>query len=274
MVEESRLKECSYFLVRYVPDIVRDEFLNICLFLHSPEEEFLDCLFTDDFRRIKRFHPQADTRFLRELQAYFEQQIKEHEANLPGLIQEMRDSYSNLIQLSEPRACLLHDPQAQMPEMFARYVGARVSGAPAPDTRMRIKQRLTEALKLHGVFDHPRFEKRVPATRWTGEGDPFTFDFGYRPLLLAGKPNGHIKLIHALSLKNDPEIADLLSLKMERIRRQEPAELTAVVEALADPRDRTATYAQGVLQESRISLQPLSEVDAYSRSLREELGAV
>jgi hypothetical protein len=33
------LKQCSFLLVQYVPDLVRGEFLNIGLFLHCPEEE-------------------------------------------------------------------------------------------------------------------------------------------------------------------------------------------------------------------------------------------
>jgi len=230
MAEESKLRECSYFLVRYVPDVAREEFLNIGVFLHSPAEEFLDCLFTDDIRRIKRFHPQADTELLRELQSYFEQQIKEHESDLSGYIREMQESFSNLIQVTLPRACLVAEPQAEMQDLFARYVGARQAGPPAQDTRMRVKQRLTEALRRQGVLDHPNLEKRVPAEPWTHKGDPLCFDFGYRPLQVEGKPNGHIKLIHALSLARDNEIAHVLANTIRYVRGKEPAELTAVVE--------------------------------------------
>jgi len=99
MVEDSELKQCSYFLVRYVPDVVKQEFINIGLLLFCPAEQFLDCLFSDDFRRITRFHAQADTQFLKELQPHFEQQIAQHEEDLEGYIREMQQSYSNLIQL-------------------------------------------------------------------------------------------------------------------------------------------------------------------------------
>ena len=106
MAEETQLKPCSFFLVRYVPDIVRDEGLNIGLFLYSPEEDYLDCLFSDDFRRVRNFHPQADTDLLRELPNHFEQQIKERESSLADYIREMQESYSNLIQVTSPRSCL------------------------------------------------------------------------------------------------------------------------------------------------------------------------
>ena len=72
MMDESDLKSCSYYLVRYVPHAEREEFVNIGLLLYSPVEQFLDCLVTRDFRRVRRLHPQADFEFLRNLQTYFE----------------------------------------------------------------------------------------------------------------------------------------------------------------------------------------------------------
>jgi len=272
MTEESKLRECSYFLVRYVPDSAREEFLNIGVFLHSPGEEFLDCLFTDDMRRIKRFHPEADTQLLRELQSYFEQQIKEHETDLNGYTREMQESFSNLIQVTPPRPCLAAEPQAEIQELFARYVGARRAGPLAQDTRMRIKHRLTEALRRHGVLEHPRFEKRVPAGKWTHEGDPLCFDFGYRPWQVEGKPNGHIKLIHALSLSRDEETAHVLANTIGYVRKKEPAELTAVVEALPAATDQRGRYSERILLDAEIRLQPLAGIEPFVQSVRAELG--
>ncbi len=272
MAEESKLKACSVFLVRYVPDLVRDEALNIGLFLHSPEDEFLDCLFTDDFRRIKRFHQQADLELLRELQQHFEQEIKEHESDLAAYLREMRESYSNLIQVAEARTCLLRDPQAEIEALFSRYVGARAAGPPPVDTRMRIKQKLNDALKRHGVLDHKLFERRIPAAQWTGQGDPFAFDYGYRPLAVEGRPNGRVKLVHALSLRRDNEIAHVLANTIRYVRQKEQrADLTAVVEALPAPGDEPASHSQRILLDAQIALRPLAEVDAFAESVHRQL---
>lgn len=271
MAGESKLRECTYFLVRYVPDAAREEFLNIGVFLHSPAEEFLDCLFTDDLRRIKRFHPQADTELLRELQSHFEQQIKEHESDLSGYIREMQESFSNLIQVTPPRACLAAEPQAEMQDLFARYVGARRAGPPAQDTRMRIKQRLTEALRRTGVLDVKLFERRVPAEQWTEKGDPFCFDFGYRPVLREGKPNGHIRLLHVYSLGRDNELVKALRWTFDKVLQKEVAELTVGHEDLATPTDAVVQSSQNILRHERIHLVPVSGFDAYAESVRSEL---
>lgn len=275
MTRESQLKECAFFLVQYVPDLVRGEFMNIGLFLHSPQDKYLGCLFTDDYRRIKRFHPQADLEFLRELQQDFEQQIDESGEALESYILRMQNSFSNLLQVTPPRACLLRDPQSEIRDLFARYVGARACGIEPEDTRLRIKQRLTSAFVHAGVWE--KMEKRIPASTWTHPGDPFRFDYGYRPLevaglpAVAGKPNGHVRLIHALSLRRDAELAKVLVYTLEHVRRKEAAELTAVVEGLAGQGDEPAALCQRILEEGEISIQPLAGVEEFAQSVRRAL---
>jgi hypothetical protein len=271
VVDEGSLKSCAYYLVRYVPHTEREEFLNIGLLLHSPEEQFLDCLFTDDLRRIKRFHRQADLEFLRDLQSHFEQQIQQHEDNLPGFLEGMQQSLSHVIQLAPARPVLAAEPPAQLQQLFERLVGKRQADFPAADTRMRIKQRLVEALRRARVFDDKRFEKRIPAEPLTHPGDPFHFDFGYRPPMAAGKPNGHLKLLHALSLHRDHDLASVLSLTMGYVRSKQPAELTAIIEGWPTRGDKTAGHSSRILRDAEIAMRPLTEVDAFATSIRTEL---
>jgi hypothetical protein len=105
----------------------------------------------------------------------------------------------------------------------------------------------------------------------THPGDPFHFDFGYRPPLAAGKPNGHLKLLHALSLHRDHELASVLSLTMGYVRSKQPAELTAIIEGWPARGDKTAGHSCQILRDAAISLRPLAEVDALARSIRDEL---
>ncbi|HEV2349704.1 MAG TPA: DUF3037 domain-containing protein [Terriglobia bacterium] len=269
MADGSPLKKCSIFLVRYVPDLVRNESVNIGLLLHSRQEQYLGCLFTDDWRRVKRFHPRADLELLRELQPEFEKQIEEHESDLENYLQGIQSSFSNLIQLAEPRTCLLAEPQNEIQSLFARYVGARAAGPLPGDTRLRVKQRLTAALSEAGVWE--RLEKRIPAAPWTHSGDPFTFDYGYKPLRVEGKPNGHVSFIHALSLKRDAELAKVLVYSLERVRRKEGAQLTAVVEAPAAAGDKVAGLSQRILTEGDIKLWPVARAAELAQIVRHEL---
>lgn len=271
MADDSQLKKCALFLVRYVPDLVRDESVNIGIFLHSPRERYLGCLFTDDFRRVKRFHPRADVDLLRELQSDFEKQIEEHENDLENYIQSMQQSYSNLIQLAEPRSCLLAEPQNELQSLFIRYVGERAAGPPPESARYRIKQRLTAALSEAGVWDY--MEKRIPAAPWTHADDPFTFDYGYKPLRVEGKPNGHVHFVHAHSLKRDVDAkaAKVLVYSLERVRRKEGAQLTAVVDEPAAQDNKTASLSQRILTEGDIRLWPVTRAGELAQTVRHEL---
>src|ERR1019366_620549 len=267
MADEGSLKSCSYYLVRYGPHAEREEFLNIGLLLYSAEEQFLDCLFTDDLRRVKRFHPQADLQLLHELQSHFEQQIQQHEDNLQGFLEGMQQSLSHIIQLAPERPVLAAEPQAQLAQLFARLVGNRQAEFPAADTRMRIKQHLVESLRRARVLSDRRFEKHIPAEPLTHAGDPFHFDFGYRPLLAAGKPNGHLKLIHALSLHRDHELASVLSLTMGYVRSKQPA----IIKVCPATGDKTASHSHRILKDAEIAMRPLSEVDTVAASVYHEL---
>jgi DUF3037 family protein len=274
MKDEPKLKRCSFFLLRYAPDLRRDEALNLGVFLHSPEEKYLGCVLTDDFRRVKRLHPQADLELLRALQQHFDEEIDRRGDDLEAYIGEMQESYSNLIQVSDPRPCLLADPQGEIQSLFARYVGAPSIGPGLDDTRLRIKQRLTAALVRAGTWD--RIEKRIPAAQWTRKGDPFVFDYGYRLItngasLDAPSPRSRIKLIHALSLKRDSTLATALAFTMKQVRAREPADLTMVVEARAEAGAPAARYTESLLEENGIAIQPLASIDDFGQSVRQDL---
>jgi hypothetical protein len=271
MADESNLKSCAYYLVRYVPHAEREGFINIGLLLHSAEEQFLDCLITHDLRRVKRFHPQADLEFLRDLQGHFEQQIQAHEDNLQGFLNGMEQSLSHVIQLAPERPVLAAEPQELLHQLFERLVDKRRFNLPSANTRMRIKQRLVEALRRAHVFEDNRFEKRIPAEPLTHPGDPFRFDFGYRPPQVGVKPNGHLKLVHALSLNRDFELASVLSLTMGYVRSKQPAELTAIVEEFPTKASKTAAHAARILMDAEITIRPLSEVDELAASIHHEL---
>ena len=293
MVKESDLKECSYFLVRYVPDVVKGEFINIGVFLFCPDEQFLDCEFSDDWRRLKRFHPQADTEFFKLLQTDFddqikklkeeleeesrkrkesvEDQIKRREEGLRRYVRDMQQSYSNFIQLSAPRACLTPNLRAQLQDLFERHVGVPIPESTEQDTRVHIKQRMTDSLSRYGVLEHEWFDKRIPAAQWTAVGDPFAFDFGYKPLERAGRPNGRLKLIHSVSLRRDPKLTEALMWTFERVLHKERSTLTVGHEDNPDLSNPQVRFSLSVLQHEHVRLVPVSGFDEYAQSVRAEL---
>jgi hypothetical protein len=183
----------------------------------------------------------------------------------------MQQSYSNLIQLSSPRSCLTADLGAQLQDLFERHVGVRLAGPTEQDTRMRIKLRMTQSLRASGVLGHKLFEKHIPASQWTAPGDPFVFDFGYKPAPPTDKPNGRVKLIHTLSLQKDPILVEALKWTFDRVLDKESCHLTVGHEDNPDPNNPRVRFSQGVLQHEHIRLVPVSGFDEYAHSIRAEL---
>ena len=265
MTAEAKRKHCRFYVVRYVPDIVRGEFIDVGVILYTPEQKYLGCLFTSDTRRLKRFHPQADLEMFRSLQEGFEEQIQDNVENLEGYLESLANSLSNLIQISEPESLLAEEPSLEMRILFDRYVGGTPTTEVQENTRMRIRQRMNAAAFVEaGIWQ--RLERRIPAARCTFPGDPLRFDFGYRP-------DGELKLLHALSLQRDNELAKALAYTMGRLRRKEPATLTAVVgPEPAEERSESARAAAQILEGSDILIEPVSNISRVAASIRRELG--
>ena len=58
------MHQCEFFLLRYVPDLVKDEFVNIGLVLSEAATSFSEVRFTSDWSRARCLNPDADIEIL------------------------------------------------------------------------------------------------------------------------------------------------------------------------------------------------------------------
>jgi hypothetical protein len=109
-----------------------------------------------------------------------------------------------------------------------------------------------------GVWDLLR--KRIAASEYTRLGDPLRIDLGYRP-------NGVIRMFHAVSMEPGVEMAKVLAFSaaglragVERVEKAE-LELTAVIEPAAkmgatdEEPERLAMYLGRVAETARRELR-------------------
>lgn len=136
---------------------------------------------------------------------------------------------------------------------------------------MRIKRRLADALERHGVIDHKALERDIPAAQWTGADDTFTFDFGYTPVRPLREPDRDLRLIHALSLLRDNNLAGTLKSKFDTVLRKRPARLTVAHEDVGEPANALVRSSQSTLQSGRILLVPIAMFDQYACWVQGEL---
>jgi hypothetical protein len=229
----SARKQCDFCLVRYVPDPVRNEFVNIGVLLrdaNNPEQITLS--FTRDWARIRCMDPDADVAMLESLESELRERLGEQNAETPSVIRVLQDSLSNGIQITEPKAYLAESMILGMEELMKLYVEPRKRQAAVRRSgRQAIQTRMRTHFERVGVWDLMR--KRIAVSSYTKAGDPLRIDCGYRP-------NGLIRMFHAVSLESDTDWPKVLAFSVDAIRegmaRIENAklELTAIVEPITD----------------------------------------
>src|SRR5512143_2306135 len=100
-------KQLEFFLLRYVPDAVKEEFVNIGLVMVEPDVSggFADVRLAKDWRRLRCIDPEADFEVLEALEREIRGQLPAI-ADRDVLLRRLQDSFSNLIQISPGKACL------------------------------------------------------------------------------------------------------------------------------------------------------------------------
>jgi hypothetical protein len=217
---------------------VKGEFTNIGVLLReaggadgAPSPP-VQVRFTRDWSRVRCMDADADIGLLEALESEIDARLRlgAGSPDTKGLIAVIEDSFSNSIQMSEARACLAENFAAEMDLLMRMYVEPlRVKQERKRTGRAAIAGAMRTQFERAGVWALMR--KRIAASIYTQPGDPMKIDCGYRP-------NGVVKMFHAVSLDGDVEAAKVLAYSAPRLRdgvlRVEGArlELTAVVEPL------------------------------------------
>jgi hypothetical protein len=216
-----------------VPDPVRNEFVNIGVLLRDAvRPEQITVNFTKDWARVRCIDPDVEVGMLESLESELRQRLVSQEAGVRPLIQVLEDSFSNALQITEPKAYLAESMISGVEELMRVYVEPRKRQISLRKSgRQTIYAKMRSQFERAGVWDLMR--KRIAVSRYTKPGDPLRIDCGYRP-------NGVIRMFHAVSLDSDAEWPKVLAFSMGAIRegvaRVENAklELTAVVEPIVE----------------------------------------
>ena len=280
MNSERQRRECEFQLLRYVPDAVRNEYVHIGVILResaaadapapAPEVRF-----TRDWRRVRCLDPEADTALLEGMESELRRRFQaEPDGNLMRLLTE---SLSLNVQMTESKAYLAESVPAGMEELMRLYVEPpHRERAPRLSGRAAIQARMRTEFERAGVWELLR--KRIAASEYTRPGDPLRIDLGYRP-------NGLIRMFHAVSLEPGVEMAKVLAFSAAGLRagveRVEKAglELTAVIEpaarlgATGEEPERLEMYRFGVetMEEHQIRVLTTSDLGRVAETARREL---
>ena len=276
MTSGNNRRACEFQLLKYVPDAVRNEFVHIGVILREQgSPEGAEVRFTRDWRRVRCLDPDADTTLLEGMESELRRRFAaEPDGNLMRLLTE---SLSLNVQMTESKAYLAESLPAGMEELMRLYVEPPLrERVPRLSGRSAIQAKMRGEFERAGVWDLLR--KRIAASEYTRPGDPLRIDVGYRP-------NGMVRMFHAVSLEPGVEMAKVLAFSaaslragVERVEKVE-LELTAVIEpaarlgATAEEPDRLEMYRFGVetMEEHQIRVLTTSDLDRVADTARREL---
>jgi hypothetical protein len=266
-----RLRNLEFFLLRYAPDAVKEEFVNVGVVLLE-QNGFADVRFTHDFRRVKCLDADADIEVLQELEKEIRTRIKDAGPDREKIIKKLQDSFSSTLQISATKAVLAESPQKEIELLAKMYLESPAREREAREARGRqaILQRMQSAFEAEGVWNDSRFFRNRAVEQYTRAGDPLKIDCGY-------VPNGIVKLCHAVSLANDPDSAKVLAFTYPQLAEgiartdKKKTELTAVTEDALDQQDESTAFALETLTKSKIKIIAVTEMDRIAKLAREEL---
>jgi hypothetical protein len=284
---------CEFFLIRYVPDVVKGEFANIGVLLREAGggasaaggSEGAVVRFTRDWSRVKCMDADADIGLLESLEGEIAARLKAGVVDAPGIkpvMEILEDTLSNSVQITEVKACLAESLPAELEQLMRMYVEPlKVKVERKRTGRAAIAGTMRTEFERAGVWGLMR--KRIAASMYTRAGDPMRIDCGYRVDPGGAAPDGVIRMFQAVSLEGDVEAAKGLAYSapqlMEGVRRVEGTdlELTAIVEALrsvSDAEDEaTERYRFGVeaMERQAIRVVTLSDLARVAETARVEL---
>ncbi|QHS52743.1 DUF3037 domain-containing protein [Edaphobacter sp. 12200R-103] len=274
---------CEFFLIRYVPDVVKGEFTNIGVVLRPAGAEAADAVvrFTRDWSRVRCMDADADLGVLEALEGEIAERLRLGAADTKPVLTLLEDTLSNSVQISEPRASLAENMAAEMEQLLRMYVEPlRGKQERRKSGRAAIVSSMRNEFERAGVWGMMR--KRIAASLYTRAGDPMKIDCGYRADA-AGAAGSLIRMFQAVSLEGDVEAAKGFAYSAPQLRegveRVERArlELTAVVEPLRMSEDgadeAVERYRFGVeaMEREAIRVVTLSDLARVAETARLEL---
>jgi hypothetical protein len=272
--QESAERACAYRVLRYTPNLVRDEWVNIGVLLFDPQtgERRLRVIEEEEeYRRVRRLHPGADELVLRALRDDLEDRFQSAYAggsagnggNWQQLLAKWDETLSNALQLAPQKGVFAADLDAELERLYADHVAPQraPSRVGAPGSRASLRSYCSQVFRQARLWD--RLQKSVRAEEFTFPGDPMRLDYSYRR-------NGTRGFVQTLSVTRAPADAKLLAYTVERISAKASlkTEFAAVTDVALETRNERHRFVRDTLRDVGIEPIPLEGFAVWVNKLK------
>ena len=265
-------RQLELYLLRFLPHALRDDFVTVGLLLLESDGGFAEVRFTRDWRMLQCVAPDVEL----ELFDLVESEIRGRLGSLrrrEDLMQLMNERFGTMIDVAPAKAVLAEDPAKEMEVLSSMYLvpierGERVQQRTG---RVAIVNIMKDAFTSAGVLE--LMQRDLDVVKYTGQGDPFRIDFGYRVgsavkmfqavSLHPIKPKPGLMGAPAVAANVDQALA--LAYRYSRVEagmRQEQlqASLTAVVDQGMALQEAKTRFAIGMLEQNSVRVRTVGEI--------------
>lgn len=264
--------QCELFLLRYVPDALKEEFINIGVVLVQTAGAgplFADVRFTSDWERVRCLDPYADVEMLQNLESDMRQRLHVSATQWNDLRRQLEQSFSGAVQLTAPKACEYAAPSKEIDDLASSYLESRPRAREAsrPGPRRAVLTAMKDAFAQAGVWQ--LMTKDIAIRDYISTPDPQKIDCAYE--------NGRVKMFHAIALEENATPAKALAFSFSdfraalEARRKKPAELTAICAHAAYQDGDSFTATAELLRRSNIQLATTADLPSLAAQARQDL---
>jgi hypothetical protein len=256
-----------YRILRYTPNLIRDEWVNVGVLLEEVEGRRRSMRLIEDaseIARVRRLHPAADENLLRALPAEFEARLRGPDDDVRLYLEKLDQTLSNVLQLSPQRGLLADDFEIELERLYREHVAPppAARGGILENTRAWIRSRVNDVFRRHRV---PKIDHGVRVEEFTQRGDPFRLDYAYRY-------NGTRGYIHTVALGRDPAQAKVLAYTAGCIRaRAANSVFTAITEVEPIRENPRHQFIAGLFEDQKIAVVALNRIEMFAEDLRVQI---
>jgi hypothetical protein len=263
MTEERQ--NCKFFLLRYAPDAVKGEFINIGLVLLSAQAP-PELRFAKDWARAECLNPNVDLEMLTALREEIAREVR-NDANREAVLR-MMEEFSNSLQASEYQACRAENPAQEADKLAKMYLETSPHPRAHKKTEQTIYERMQQTFEQTGVWKG--MKHKIAASDYGIPGDPLRIDCGYQV-------NSTLKMFHSTPLRANVNAAKVLAFSYPEfaagIRRKQAAQaiLTAVIEDNLEKNDQI-DFALGALEQHAIHVATVADLPVLAATAARDMG--
>ena len=269
-----------YRVLRYAPDAVRDEWINIGVLVFALESSDFRLRMVEDhdeFSRLRRLQPQADENLIRRMRDHLEDRIADFLRNqrqerggqmVPGealqaLVNKWDATLSSILQFAPQKGVYAADLDAEVDRLYAEQVApaARELRVGAPGSRAFIRNYCSQVWRQAKLWH--KIEKSVRVDEFTFPGDPMRMDYCYRH-------NGTRGFVQTLSVSRAPGDCKNYAYTADRIAKRAgfASEFAAVTDVALQPGNDRHQFVSDTLREVGIEPVPLEGFAVWVAKLR------